>query len=151
MASNPPDTRTRMSHALTIRARGQTIALIQNFSPDPQTRPTNYVYELNVATSGEPVERTPQNVGGLELTVDRYDLYTKKMETAFGTADFTMLSDQTEKFQVREVWRNPDGSIETYVYLECLFTNLGRKMTSTGERAVMVNAKIGYLKRVRVA
>src|SRR5271169_2300362 len=128
MATNPPNTRVRMSHALTIRANGQTIGLIQKFDVAAQSRPVVYAYELNTATSGEPVERLPGNVGSLSIAVDRYDLYVKKMETAFGTADFTMLSDQTDKFQVREVWRNPDGSIESYIYLECLFSNLGRRM-----------------------
>jgi len=150
MASNPPNTRARMGHALTIRARGQTIGLIQQFSPTNQSRPMSMLYELNVTTSGEPVERTPQNLSGLSINVDRYDLYNKKMETAFGTADFTMLSDQTEKFQVREVWRNPDGSIESYVYLECMFSSIGRRISVTGERTVMASAVIEYLKKVRV-
>lgn len=149
MANNPPDTRVRLSHALTIRARGQTIGLIQNFNPANQSRPLSYVYELNTLTSGEPVERTPQNVGGLSIAVDRYDLYASKMEVAFGTADFTMLSDQTEKFQLREVWRNPDGSTESFVYLECQFSSLGRKFSAVGDRIVMVNAVIEYLKKVR--
>jgi hypothetical protein len=138
-----------MSHALTIRANGQTIGLIQNFSPAPQVRPAAYVYELNTATSGEPVERAPGNLSGLEVTVDRYDLYTLKMETAFGTADFSMLTDQTDKFQVREVWQNPDGSTESYIYLECIFTNLGRKFMATGDRIVMCNATLAYLKKVQ--
>ncbi len=151
MASNPPNTRARMGHALTIRARGQTVGLIQNFNVAPQSRPLSYLYELNSTTSGEPVERTPQNVGSLSIQVDRYDLYNKKMETAFGTADFTMLSDQTEKFQVREVWKNPDGSVETYVYLECMFSNIGRRVSVSGERTIMASATIEYLKRVRVS
>lgn len=150
MATNPPNTRTRLSHALTIRAKGQTIGLIQSFAPAAQTRPLAYVYELNTATSGEPVERVPGNVGGLSINVDRYDLYTKKMETVFGTADFTMLSDQTDKFQLREVWRNPDGSIESFIYLECMFSSLGRKYSATQDRIVMVSAVIDYLKKVRV-
>lgn len=149
MATNPPNTRVRMSHALTIRAKGQTIGLIQNFSPAAQTRAVPYVFELNTATSGEPVERPPANIGGLSIQVDRYDLYTTKMETAFGTADFAMLSDQTDKFQLREVWRNPDGSLESYIYLECLFSSIGRKFSATGDRIVMVNAVIEYLKKVR--
>ena len=138
-----------MSHALTIRANGQTVGLIQKFQPAPQTRPLAHVYELNTTTSGEPVDIAPGNVGGLSLNIDRYDLYTSKMETAFGTADFTMLSDQTDKFQCREVWRNPNGSIETYIYLECLFESLGRQFQSTGDRIVMVNAVMKYLKKVR--
>lgn len=150
MAINPPNTRLRMSHALTIRARGQTVGLIQTWNV-AQNRAVNMTFELNSATSGAPVERTPGNMGGLSIAVTRYDLYTKKMEQAFGTADFTMLADQTEKFQVREVWRNPDGSIETFVYLECYFSNIGRNISSTGDRLVMVNATVEYLRRVRVS
>lgn len=150
MATNPPNTRVRMSHALTIRARGQTVGLIQSFAPAAQSRDVAYIYELNSATSGDPVERAPGNLKGLSINVSRYDLYTKKMETAFGTADFTMLSDQNEKFQIREVWRNPDGQIESYVYLECIFSNLGRTYSATADRLVQVNATIEYLKRVKV-
>jgi hypothetical protein len=150
MATNPPNTRVRMSHALTIRARGQTVGLIQSFAPAAQTRAIPYVYELSSATSGEPVERPPGNLGGLSINITRYDLYTKKMETAFGTADFIMLSDQNEKFQIREVWRNPDGQIESYVYLECLFSNIGRQYSAVGDRIVMTNATVEYLKKVKV-
>lgn len=139
-----------MGHALTIRAKGQTIGLIQQFSPANQSRPLSYIYELNAATSGEPVERAPQNLSGLSINIDRYDLYNKKMETVFGTADFTMLTDQTEKFQIREVWKNPDGSIESWVYLECQFSSIGRRISVTGERTVMVSAVVEYLKKVRV-
>lgn len=150
MASNPPNTRVRMGHALTIRARGQTVGLIQQFSPVNQSRPNSMIYELNATTSGEPVERAPQNLSGLSINIDRYDLYSQKMETAFGTADFQMLSDQTEKFQLREVWRNPDGSIESYIYLECIFASLGRRISVTGERTIMASAVIDFLKKVRV-
>lgn len=150
MASNPPNTRIRTSHALTIRARGQTVGLIQSFAPAAQSRPLAYAYELNTATSGEPVERIPGNLTGLSIAVSRYDLYTKKMEVAFGTADFVMLTDQNEKFQVREVWRNPDGSLESYVYIECMFSNIGRQYQATGERIVMVSATIEYLRKVKV-
>ena len=70
------------------------------------------------------------------------------MEEVWGTAfDIQMLTDQTDPLSIQEKWSNPDGSVELYVYTGCWFNSLGRSMSATGDRIVMVNASLNYVKR----
>jgi len=107
------------------------------------------IYEINVATSGEPLENVPGNVGGLTIGVTRYDLYTKRMERAFGTPDSAMLGDHNNPFQVVELWRFPDNTQEGFTYIGCWFNQLGRSFSATDARVVMVNASITYARKIR--
>jgi hypothetical protein len=105
------------------------------------------VFELNSATSGEPVENVPGNLSGLTIQVNRYDLYTKLMEKAFGSQDMHMLSDQNAPFTVRELWRYPNNTLEALEYQGCWFNNLGRTIQSTNDRIVNVTASLTYVRR----
>jgi hypothetical protein len=147
--SNPPNTLVRTSHAITIRANGITVGLIQSWAPS-QNRTITPIYEINAATSGEPIENVPGNVGGLTISVSRYDLYTKRMEQAFGTPDTAMLGDHNNPFQVVELWRKPDNSQESYLYTGCWLSNLGRTYSATDGRVVLVNSTIQYVRKIRV-
>jgi hypothetical protein len=122
--------------------------VIQSWAPG-QSRGITPVYEINVATSGQPIENVPGNVGGLTIQVSRYDLYSKRMEAAFGTPDVEMLGDQANPFQVLELWRFPDNTQEGRVYAGCWFSNIGRTYSATDARLVMVNASISYVTRYR--
>jgi hypothetical protein len=148
MAANPPNTSVRTSHAITIRANGETVGVIQSWNPG-MNRGITAVYELNVDTSGEPTEKVPGNLGGLTISVSRYDLYNKRMERAFGISDSGMLSDQKNPFQVLEYWRLPDNSQEVWIYQGCWFSNLGRTYSATDARLVLVNGTIEYTKRLK--
>ena|SRR5579872_2947801 len=149
MPVNPPNTQVRTSHALTIRARGITVGVIQSWAPG-MNRAITPVYEINQQTSGEPIENAPGNVGGLTISVTRYDLYTRRMEAAFGTPDVEMLGDHNNPFQVVEIWKFPDNTTESRGYLGCWFNNLGRNYSATDQRLVMVNAGISYVRRFRI-
>lgn len=150
MANNPPNTMVRTSHAMAIRVKGITTGTLQTFNPS-QSRTITPVYEINRDTSGEPVDNSPGNVTGLTLSVTRYDIYTRRMEEAFGLAwNLEMLSDQSDPFEVREGWRFPDNSVEARVYVGSWFGSLGRTYSATGDRLVMVNASITYLKILRI-
>lgn len=141
-----PNTTTRTSHALAIRAGGVTVGQIQEWSPQ-QSRGVTPTYELNPATSGEVYENVPGNVSGLTLSVSRYDLFKKKMEQAWGPSfSIQMLTDQTNPLEITEKWSNPDGSTELLVYTGCWFTSLGRQHSATGDRIVMVRAQLVYQK-----
>jgi hypothetical protein len=146
--TNPPNTMVRTSHAVTIRANGITVGLIQSWNVG-QNRGITAVYEINQETSGEPLEKVPGNVGGLTIGVTRYDLYTKRMEAAFGTPDVMMLSDHNNPFQVREAWKFPDGTVETHVYVGCWFANVGRSYSATDNRLVMANGSLEYTRALR--
>jgi len=149
MPVNPPNTVHRTSHAMTIRASGLTVGSIQSWGAT-MTRQVSHVYEINQATSGEPIEAVPGNVGGLSISVGRYDLFSRRMEQAFGTPDFEMLGDQSNPFEVRETWRFPNNGIEGRSYIGCWFSSLGRTYTAGGDRLVQTQGTLVYVRKVRL-
>ncbi|MCK5612103.1 hypothetical protein KAR91_60085 [Candidatus Pacearchaeota archaeon] len=151
MAVNPPQTIVRSSHSLTIRVPGiGAIGLINGWNPTI-SRTITPVYEINVRTSGDPLEKIPGNVTGQTIAVQRYDLYVRRMEVAFGTPDIMMLSTQDTPFEVVERWQYPDTTIETLRYTGCWFSNIGKNYRSDGDRIVNVNATLEYVKRELVS
>jgi hypothetical protein len=162
-----PVTLTRTSHALTIRANGVAVGLINGWNPT-QGRTVTPIFEVGVDGSGNPVEYMPGNATGLNISINRYDLYTLRMEEAFGTPDLTMLTRQNEPFDVFEVWQVPDitalelalenagieaGTIkpkERFVYRGCWFTSLGRTIRADDNRIVNVNATLVYTQKLKV-
>mgnify|MGYP001560415923 CR=1 FL=1 len=150
MPSNPPITAVKTSHALTIQTgTGKVIGMIQNWSPQ-MSRQITPIFELNLATSGEPRENVPGNLSNLTVQVSRYDIYTNLMERAFGTRDLIMLSNQNEPFVVNEMWRNPKNELEVISYWGCWFNNIGRTLQSTNDRIVQVSAGLTYCGKNRM-
>ena len=142
-----PNTSVRASHAVTIRVNGITIGLVQSWSPN-QARPTTPVYELNAATAGDIYERVPMNITGTTINVNRVDLYSKKMEQAWGpNFSINMLTDQTNPLNIKEKWSNPDGSSDIIIYSGCWFTSLGRNLPADGDKIVRVNATIDFVRK----
>ena len=148
-----PETLVRTSHSLTIVANGVSIGLINGWSPT-SSRGISPIYQIgtfiNRNPSGDPLEKVPGNVTGLTMAVQRYDLYTQKMETAFGTPDLTMLSKQDRPFDIRERWQFPvdrGGGVEILLYSGCWFSNIGKNYRSDGDRIVNVNATIEYTRK----
>jgi hypothetical protein len=150
MPTNPPSTLVRTSHAMTLRANGITVGVIQAWNPG-QNRGITPIYEINQNTSGQPLENVPGNVGGLTIQVNRYDLYTVRMEAAFGTPDVEMLGDMANPFNVVEAWVFPASTTESRVYTGCWFSSLGRSYSATDSRVVMVNASLTYTSRYRLS
>lgn len=155
MVQNPPVTTIRTSHGITIQAEnGVIIGFITNFTP-AQGKAVTPAYELNADTSGLPIENIPGNVSGLSLDVSRYDIYPRRMEEAFGTPDFEMLSDQNRPFIVREITRIPGGDGESFTtevrqYTGCWFTSIGRGFRADDTRIIMVSARLVYLRKERL-
>jgi hypothetical protein len=150
MPVNPPQTAVRTSHAITLKTdKGITIGLIKQWNPS-QNRDINPIYELNVETSGDPLENVPGNVRNLKIKVTRYDLFTTKMEEAFGTSELVFLSDQDRPFTVQEIWRKPDGSSEGWQYSGCWFENIGKNYSSDDQRMVLVDASLAYVRRTKI-
>ena len=133
------------------------------------------IYEVGADDSGNPKEYMPGNITGLTINVNRYDIYNKRMEEAFGTSDLIMLTRQTQPFDLYETWAIPsknqeDGGIslaqnqvgggviginttpftekELYIYQNCWFTSLGRTLRSDDNRVVNVNATVVYTKKL---
>jgi hypothetical protein len=142
---NPPNTTTRTSHSLSIIVNGQRIGLINGWNPQ-QNRDVNPIYELNVETSGLPLENIPGNVRGLTIGVNRFDVWPSRMEQVFGTVDLSMLSNQQSPFSVQEEWTWPDGTTkEVWLYEGVYFTSIGRNLRSDDQRFVNVNASLVYI------
>lgn len=154
----PPSTTSQLTHALTIRSQtGQTIGAINEWNPR-QTRTITELYEFGQVTPGtggvepggpgEPYEKVPGNISGMEIAIRRYDIYTTQMEVAFGTDDLAMLSRQFEPFSVRESWTSPEGANNySAIYDGCWFSDLGRTLDSKGDRIVNVSATLQYTRK----
>jgi len=142
-----PITSTRTDHAISIRVNGKTIGQIQDWNPQ-QNRTITPTYQLDSAYSGEVFENVPGNITGLNITVNRFDLYNAKMEEVWGSNfDIQMLTDQTEPFNVVEKWLVPSGSPEQWIYTGCWFASLGRTHSANGDRITKVNASMMYVKK----
>lgn len=155
-----PETLIRTSHALTIRVNGISVGLVNGWNPT-QSKTITPAFQIGTfvgdTPSGEPVEKVPGNITGMTIAVQRYDLYTIKMEEAFGTylgdgskKSLSMLTQQDSPFELREQWRFPDdpGGSEGVIYQRCWFSNIGKNYRADGDRIVNVNATIEYTKRV---
>ncbi len=145
-----PVTSIRTSHAVSIRAGGTTVGQIQTWAPN-QSRTVTPGYQLAASLdgvdSGEVTENVPGNVTGLTIQVSRYDLFASKMEEVWGTStSFYMLTAQYEPLEILEKWANPDGTTEQFNYSGCWFSQLGRNLQAQGDRIVMVNATLSYVK-----
>ena len=159
---NVPVTNVRTSHALSIRANGVTVGLINSWNPT-QSRGAVHVFEVDSSNSGNPVEIVPGNISGLTISISRYDVYLKRMEEAFETPDLVMLTRQNQPFDILEVWVLPDNNLqasqggpsiftqqERFVYRNCWFTSLGRTLRSDDNRIVNANATIMYTQKLKV-
>jgi hypothetical protein len=137
-----PNTRVASQHAAQIRFRGVTVATSQRWSPR-QTRDMTPVYEINSRTSGKRVEIVPGNVSQLQIDMQRYDLFTKRLHEAFGfPASAIHLADHLNPFDVQEIWELPSGGVIGTIYQGCWFSSIGREFAATGDRVIMVNATI---------
>lgn len=148
---NPPQTSIATSHGIQIVAKGIVVGAIVRWSPAAYTRGMTHVFELNYLTSGHPIDVVPGNLGGFKIAVDRYDLWTKKMEEAF--FDMTIeeaLGMQDRPFEVNQFLLKPDGTKELVVYRGCWFDSIGRTYDATGDRIIKVSASLTFLKRERV-
>lgn len=147
----PPETSTQTSHGLSIRVGGVTIGAINGWNP-AITRGIAELYEFGTVTglyeasNGAPYEKVPNNVSGMTVQIQRYDLWTARMEQVFGTGDITMLSNQRAPFEVREVWVQPSNAQYAKNYRGCWFSNVGRNLSTTAERVVQVSATLEYTK-----
>jgi len=144
-----PTTLTRTDHAISIRANSKTIGQIQDWTPQ-QSLTVTPVYQLDSDYSGTVIENVPGNIGGLTITVNRFDLYSTKMEQAWGTNfSIEMLTDQKVALEITEKWSNPDGTEEKWLYSGCWFTSLGRNHSAVGDRITKVNASLMYVLKKR--
>ena len=170
MSVAPPNTVVQLSHAVTLTVGGKTIGAISQWSPK-ETRAITELYELNASDqrtaggagpgsptvysqlSGEPFEKVPGNVSGMQIDVQRYDVYTMQMEQAFttgvgGTFGLDMLSKQQNAFEVRETWTTPNNERNYFtLYRGCWFSNIGRTIQATSDRIVNVNATLEYTRK----
>ena len=105
-----PNTRTRLSHALVLRAGGRVIGAVHTWNVD-QARTLDTEYEVDVESSGDVAEIIPQALGAISIRLGRYDLYSKIMEEVFGDDEIINLTDQTRPFALEEVWTSPAASL----------------------------------------
>lgn len=161
MAVSIPFTSTVTNHGLLIQAGGQAVGAITSWSTN-QTRTGTPVFEFGsitvgggddvTADPGEPYEIVPGNIGGTEIRIRRYDVYTLRFENAFRTNNLQMLTRQDRSIKLLEFFVAPDSALSfTNVYYGSWFTSLGRDHDAKGDRIVMANATIMYARKREVA
>ncbi len=143
-----PNTSVATSHGITIRFGSTAIGMIQTWAPT-QSRPAVAVYELNAANSGVVMEQVPGNLGGLTITITRYDLFRSRMESIWGF-EMLMLTDQTNPISIDEKWQHSDGTTMAWTYGGCWFTSLGRNLGAQGDRIINVNAALVYTTKTKM-
>lgn len=155
MAVSVPFTTAQTTHGLLIQRATEIVGAITSWSSN-QSRPTKALFEFGAGTtvgggddieadSGEPFERIPNNIGGTTITINRYDTYTNRFETAFGTSKLEMLTRQDAAIRFIEFWASPDRTLDfRRIYYGAWFTSLGRNHNAEGDRVVMVNANAEY-------
>lgn len=149
-ATIAPNTATATSHAIAIRSGKETIGRIQSWAPS-QIRAVQSLYEINAATLGEIAENVPGVIGGTTIQVARYDLYTKRMEAAWGD-EFDigeMLCNQVNPLTIQEKWVKPSGEFHVFMYTGCWFSSLGRNFSVQGDRIILVSATLQYERKRR--
>ena len=149
-ATNAPFTNTATSHAIAIRVDQETIGMIQSWAPS-QSRAVQAVYEINSVTQGDVAENIPGVASGLTIQVSRYDLFSTRMEQAWGEGfDLReMICNQANPLRIQEKWVRPDGSYSVYIYSGCWFANMGRQMSVQGDRIINVSATLQYERKRR--
>jgi hypothetical protein len=141
---------------MVIRANAQTIGALNEWNPRINRTLTD-LYEFGPVTGqyaqnpGEPFEVVPGNVSGMQIDARRWDLFNEQAETAFGTPDITMLSNQFDPIGLREVWNSP-GSLNNYIrlYGGCWFQDTGRTLDAKGDRTINVGSTIRYTRRDKI-
>lgn len=160
MSVQVPNTTTASNHGLFIQSAGLVVGAINEWSPN-EGRTVTPTFDFGGTVTGtgdvppaagEQYENVPGNITGTEITIARYDLFSSKFETAFGTPDLVMLSAQIQPIQLREFFQAPDGSYnEQNIYYGAWFNRRGRRHDAKGDRIVMVNASAMYTRKRRAA
>jgi len=146
--SRAPFTKAITQHIVSIRVNGQTVGYIQQWNAS-QRKDLTRVYEINAATSGRAVEIVPGNTTEDTITVNRYDIYKKLMWKAFGfAATIVHLSDHLRAFDVKEIWKTPQGETYGTLYTGCWFSDTGRDIGATGERVMMARGTLSVTDRI---
>jgi hypothetical protein len=156
MSSGIPNSTIRTSYGLVIEVGGVSIGMIQTWNPQ-QSRTITPVYQLGdgilqhdgYVSAGGVVENVPGNIGGLTLSISRFDMFRSRMEQVWGIADMEMLTDQKNEIVVKESWTDPQGLKVAYNYQGFWFTSLGRTVSATDSRIVNVSASASYVRRVK--
>jgi hypothetical protein len=156
-APSPPLTNTASSHSISIKTnKGIKIGRIQSWAPQ-MSRTVDAIYEVQLNNRGEPAERIPQAQTTNSISIDRYELYSLHIGEAFGipvlgdNTDLTNLTLQTKPIHVREMWRDPFGTIRAYGYFGCWFSSLGLTIAANDDRIIKSRATLEFTRKIRIA
>lgn len=147
-----PDTRVRLTHALTLKIGTRVIGAVHKLAPTMR-RAVDREPEVDVNGVGLYAAIIPQMMDG-DVRLSRYDLYLSLLEDVVGTREIVVLTDQSVGLILRETWRGPagvgGGGVRMYDYLDCYFTDLGRSLDASGDRVSGVDATLAFRTRRRI-
>ena len=146
--NNPGNTKS--THHIVVRVNGQVVGRIQSLAPR-QNRPVTKIFELNRWSTGRAVDQIPGVVETDQIDITGMELWTNTLEQALGAsgAPLSHLADQTDPFNIDEVWYYPDGSMRTRTYYGCFLSDINPEaMTGDGNKVYRKTATVHVLGRM---
>ena len=149
-SARTPNTRVRLTHALYIKAGRRTIGGVHLFELSLR-RTVEREWEIDANGVGLCALITP-GAEECQIRMSRYDMYLDLMESALGTRELAMLTDQRVGLTFREVWRGPSGlfggGVRAWDYVDAWYTDLGRPLDAKGDRVSNANATFEFRQKV---
>jgi hypothetical protein len=97
------------------------------------------------------VDQIPGVVGTDQIEIIGMELWTQTLEQVLGASSTPLahLADQTNPFNVDEVWYYPDGSIRTRTYFGCFLSDCNPEaMMGDGNKVYRKTATLHVLGRM---
>lgn len=157
---------TKTYHGISIQTRdGNVVGRIQGWTPTYASREGIHLYELNAQTWGRPIDYVPGKESGRQITCTRAEVWDQEIETVFGesvdqgfqpvglsatnpTIEWRDLCDQTQPFEVREVWQRGLNNYKVWTYRGCWFTEISKdEHAAEGDAVVRVSVTMNYVIR----
>jgi len=154
-------------YALTLHAgvngKYATIGAVKEISVT-QNMGLDQEYDINLGGEGLPVELIPQKLDTRTMRLQRFDLYTSRLEHVFGQpGELLLLTQQLGPINMRMTWRTPSASpiferfalnkgakTAIYEFKNCYLTSISRTV-SIEQATVSASADLVWQTIQRVA
>lgn len=157
---------TKTFHGIAIQTRdGNIVGRIQGWNPTVGSREGVHIYELNVQSYGRPIDYVPGKESARQITCTRVETWGEEIETIFGQSidsgsapvglgatnpatEWRDLCDQTQPFEIREVWQRGTNRYRIWTYRGCWFNELSHdEYSAEGDPTVRTSVTVNYVVR----
>jgi len=157
---------TKTYHGIGIQTRnGNIVGRIQGWSPTFASREGIHIYELGPSSWGRPIDYVPGKETGRQITCNRVEVWDQEIETMFGQSvdqgfaptglsgnnpqtEWRDLCEQTQPFEVREVWQRGLNRYRVWTYRGCWFSEITRdEQGAEADGVTRVSVTMNYVVR----